>query len=83
MPKLSVGETFTVALILGIEKVWIRVGEYQDVLSKNFCPTVWRNFLGESFTVALSAGSEKVWTGGGSIKIFRRKFYVSQCRKNP
>ena len=26
VPETSVGETFTVALILGIDKVWIRAG---------------------------------------------------------
>ena len=26
VPKISVGETFTVSLILGTENVWIRVG---------------------------------------------------------
>ena len=32
VPKFSVGESFTFALILCFEKVWIRVGEYQDNL---------------------------------------------------
>ena len=43
VPKISVVESFTVALVLGIEKVWIRGGgggEYQDFLSKSFCLTV-------------------------------------------
>ena len=26
MPKISVGESFTVAIVSGIEKVWIREG---------------------------------------------------------
>ena len=40
-------------------------------------------FVGESFTVAVFLGTGKTWirSGGGSIKIFRRKFFVSQCRK--
>ena len=84
VPKVSVGETFTVALILGIEKVWIRAGYYQDFLSKFFCLTVRKNSVGESLTVALFSGSEMVWIGeGGNIKVFRLKFYVSQCRKVP
>ena len=71
MPKISVGETFTVALILGIEEVWIRVGEYQDVLSKIFCLTLPKNSVGESLTVALSSGSEKLWIGwGGEYRAF-------------
>ena len=37
----------------------------------------------ESF-VALISGTEEVWRRGGvSIKIFRRKFFVSQCRNIP
>ena len=42
MPKISVGESFAIALISAIEKVWIREGggEYQDFLSEIFCLTV-------------------------------------------
>ena len=69
--KISVGESFTVALILGIEKFWIREGEYQDLLSKILCLTVPKNSVGESFTVALISGSEKVWIGwGGRVSSF-------------
>ena len=86
MPKISVGESFTVALISGTEKVWIRErGEYHDFPSKIFCLTVPKLSVGEHFTVALVSGIKKVWIrerGGGSIKIFRRKFFVSQSRKN-
>ena len=56
-----VEESFTVALLLGIEKVWIRVGEYQYFLSKFFRLTVPKIFVRESVTVALFSGSEKVW----------------------
>ena len=59
-----------------------RGGEYQDFTSKIFCLTVPKISVGESFTVAIISGIEKVWIrGGGSIKIFRRKFFLSQCRK--
>ena len=62
-----------------------RGGEYQHFPSKNFCLRVPKNSLGESFTVALNSCSEKVYgqEEEGSIKIFRRKFFVSQCRKIP
>ncbi len=41
VPKYFVGESFTVAVILGTGKVWIRRGvEYQAFLSKIFCLTV-------------------------------------------
>ena len=38
----------------------------------------------ESFSVSFFSGIDKVWIRGaeGSIKIFRPKFFVSQCRKN-
>ena len=86
MPKISIGESFTVALIFGSEKVYGQQGggEYQDFSSKLFCLLVPRIFVEESFTVAVMSGTETVWTGGGgSIKIFRRKVFVSQCRKFP
>ena len=61
VPKIFVGEPFSVALISGIEKVWIGRGEYQDFPSKNFCLTVLKISLWESFTVALISVSKKVW----------------------
>ena len=60
VPKISVGESFTVALISGIEKLWIGGGEYQDFPSKIFCLTVPKISVGESFIVALISGTEKV-----------------------
>ena len=85
MPKISVGESFTVAIILGIKKVWIKGGGHKNFPSKIFCPTEPKVSVGESVAVAIISGIEKVWIrgggGGGSIKIFRRNFFVSQCRK--
>ena len=42
VPKISVGESFTVALISGTEKVYGQEGggEYQDFPSSFFCLTV-------------------------------------------
>ena len=56
--------------------------EYQDFPSKTFCLTVPRNFARKPFSVSLLLGAEKVWIreGLGSIKIFRQKLFVSQCR---
>ena len=84
MPKSFVGESFTVALISGTEKVWIGGGEYQDFPSKNFCLTVPKISVGEIFPVASISGSEKVQgqEGEGSIKLFHRIFFVSQSRKS-
>ncbi len=57
-------------------------GQYQDFPSENICLTVPKIFVGELLNVALISGTEKTWIkGGGSIKIFRGKFFVSQCRK--
>ena len=76
-------ESFTVALISGTEKVWIRGAGYQDFPSKKPCLTIAEKSVGESFTVALVSGIGKVWRRGGSIKIFRRKFLVSECGNFP
>ena len=52
-----------------------------------FCLTVPKNFVGEPFCAVFQkiSGSQKFMDkrggGGGSIKIFRRKIVVSQCRK--
>ena len=55
------GESFSVSLISGIEKVCIGRGEYQDLPSKIICLTVPKNFVGEPFCVSLTSGTEKVW----------------------
>ena len=79
MPKISVGESFTVPLFLGTEKVWIRErGEYQDFPSKFFCLTVPKNFVGEPFSVSLIAGTEKVWLReGGGVSRFSVENFLS------
>ena len=87
VPKNFLGEPFCAVFQKnsGSEKVYgKRGGEFQYFLSEIFCLTV-PNFSveGGSFTVAISSGNEKVSIRGGvgSIKIFRRKTFVSQCRK--
>ena len=51
---------------------------------KNVLLRVPKISVGKSFTVTSFSSSEKVWIGGGRcIKVFRRNFYVSQCRKIP
>ena len=60
MPKISVGESSTVALISGMEKVRMREGEYQEFPSKYFCLTKPNNFRkGVPFSVSLISGIEK------------------------
>ena len=77
--RIFVGESFTVALISGTEKDWMKRGGgmYHGFASTILCLLVPKITVGESFTVALFSGSEKIWRG--SLKIFRRNFYLSQC----
>ena len=61
VPKISVGESFTVAIISGIEKVWIRGGGGSiTIFRRSFCLYVPKYFIGEHF--------------GVSEKFFYRKF---------
>ena len=50
------------------------------------CLTAPKHFVEEPFYAVFQkfSGSEKVFEeeGGGGIKIFFRKFFVSQCQKN-
>ena len=55
-------------------------GEYQNFPSKTFCLTVPKNFVGEPFSVSLISGIGKIYASEGYVTIFRRKFFVSQCR---
>ena len=79
---MSVGESFTVALNLGIENVWIRVGECQDFLSKSLCLTVRKVFVGESFAIALFSKSEKEWIGWGRVSRFSVGNFMSHSAEN-
>ena len=59
-----------------------RQGEVQRFRLIFFCLTGSKNAIGEPFSLSLISGIEKVWVKGwGKIKIFSRKFFVSQCRK--
>ena len=76
------GEPFSVSLISGTEKVWIRGGGggYQDFPSKIFCLAAPKISVGESFTVAIISGIEKVWIRGEGREYhdFPSKF-LSHC----
>ena len=80
--KIFVGEFFTVALISGTEKNW-RGGGYQDSTSKMVCLTVPKNFVGNFLLLHYFQVPKKFLDkrGGAIVKIFGRKFFVSQCRK--
>ena len=64
-----------------------RGGGYHDFLSRLFCLTVPKNFVGEPFCVSKNFWCrKKLWIRRweeeeGSITIFCRKIFVSQCRK--
>ena len=81
-PKLFVEESFTVAVMSGTGSVWIRKGSIKVFRRNIFRLTVRKISVGESFSVALISVTEKVWIErGGSFKVLRRTFFVSQCRK--
>ena len=64
VPRKFVGRPFSVSLLSGAEKVWIREwGEYQNFLSKIFCLTVLKNFVREAFCAVFQKnfGSENVY----------------------
>ena len=84
MPKISVGESFTVALISVIEKVSIRGGggEYRDFLSKSFCLTVPKISVGLSFIVALVSGTGEVCRRRGEYQDFPSKIFLSCNAEN-
>ena len=57
-------------------------GEYQDSPSKNFCVTVPKVSVGNPLLLHYFQVPKKfLIRGGASFKIFRRKFFLSQCRK--
>ena len=81
VPKVSVGESFTVALNSGIEKIWIREGGVSRFSVENFLSHSAESFRRGSLYCCIFFGCQKSLYKRGSIKFFRRKFFVSQCRK--
>ena len=85
VPKISVGESFIVAIISAMEKVWIREGGVSRFSVENFLSHSAENFRRGILYYCNNFGYRKSLDkrgGEGSIKIFR-KFFVSQCRKFP
>ena len=68
-PKLSVGESFSVSLIAGFGKTWIKGGEYQDFPSNFFCLAVPKKIVEERFSVSLISSIEKFYTSKGYVRI--------------
>ena len=83
VPKLSVGESFTVALISVTEKVWIRwKGEVEIFRRKNIVSQCRRNLVGESFFAALFSGIAKVWMRRGGVSRFPVDIFLSHSAEN-
>ena len=72
MPKISVGESFTVALNCGSEKVWIG-GGVSSFSVENFCPTVPKSLAEEPLCVSKNIWYRKLLgrSKGAGIGIFR------------
>ena len=80
------GESFSVSLISGVEKLCKRVGEggeYQEFASKIFCLRVPKKVVGEHIKVSLFLDIEKFCVSEVHVTFFdfRSIFFVSQCRK--
>ena len=86
VPKSFVGQFFTVAIISGIEKVWIRGGGGIKIFRRKFfCLTVPKNFVGEPFCAVFqkNSGSEKFMDKrGGEFQDFQSKIFCLTVPKN-
>ena len=83
MPKNSVEETVFVALISGVEKVWIRGGGCQDFPSKSVCLTVPKTLAGEPFRVSQNLFTGKFYEleGVGVSRFSVEKFLSQSAEK--
>ena len=79
VPKVSVGECFTVAIISGSRKVYGQEGgvEYEGFPSKNLYLTVPKNFVGEPFCAVF----QKI-SGSQNVYIYERGEYQDFPLKN-
>ena len=83
VPKIFVGESCTVALISGIEKVWIRGGGGVSRFSvENFLSHSAENLRRESFVVALISGTEKFWRRRVGVSRFSVENFLSHSAEN-
>ena len=75
--KISVGESFTVALISGKEKVRMREGGVSRTSAENVLSHRADNFRsGAPFSVSLISGIEKFYASEAYVKIFD---FLSKC----
>ena len=78
MPKLSVGESFTVALFSDSEKsLDRRGGENQDFLSNFLCLRVLEKSVGNPLLLHYFSGTENVWRRGGGASRFYVEIFFS------
>ena len=71
MPKFSVGESFTVAIFSGIEKVRMREGGVSRISVENCLSHTADNFRsGDPFSISLVSGIEKFSASEGYVTIF-------------
>ena len=82
VPKISVGEAFTVAIISGIEKIWIRVGGVSRISVENFLSHSAEKIRRAILHCFNNFGYRKSLDKRGGIKIFRRKFFCLTVPKN-
>ena len=57
-----------------------KTGGIIKIVFEKFCLTGPKNFVVEPFSPSLISGIGKVYASEGYVTIFRRKFFVSQCR---
>ncbi len=81
--KIFIGESFTLGVFLGTGKVWITrggVGVSRCSFDKNLSHSA-KVFRRVIVSCCINFGYRKGLDEWGSIKIFRRRIFVSQCRK--
>ena len=76
VPRNFVGRAFSVSLLSGAEKVWIREGGVSRVSVEIFFLTVPKNFVGEPFCAVFQKISVvKKWMREGGVS----RFSVENC----
>ena len=79
VPRNFVGDSFSVSLNSGAEKVWIREGGLSRFSVEKYLSHSAENFRGwrESLSVSFILGIDKVWTRGGGRQYqdFPSKFF--------
>ena len=79
MPKIFVGEPFSVSFFSGIEKFHSLEGNI-TIFFKKFVVSLSKNFVAEPFCISNLLVRKKLWIrveDRGSITIFRQNFFVT------